>query len=93
MTNRHIGSDFDDFLKEEGIHAEAEVAAVKRVVAHQIEAAMKRKEISKATLARKMKTSRSALERLLDEHNTAVTLQTLCRAASALGGRLKVQMA
>jgi len=93
MKNRNIGSNFDDFLKEEGLLAEVEAAAVKRVVTYQIEQAMKKKDISKVTLARKMKTSRSALDRLLDEHNTAITLQTLCRAALAVGKRLKVQVA
>ena len=93
MKNRNIGSDFDDFLKEEGLQAEVEAAAVKRVVAYQIEQAMKKKDISKVALARKMNTSRSALDRLLDGHNTAITLQTLCRAALAVGKRLKVQVA
>ena len=93
MKNRHIGSNFDDFLKDEGLLAEVEAAAVKRVVAYQIEKAMKKNDSSKVTLARKMKTSRSALDRLLDDHNTAITLQTLCRAALAVGKRLRVQVA
>ena len=93
MKNKHIGSNFDDFLSEQGLLAEVEASAVKRVVAYQIEQAMKKNDISKITLARKMKTSRSALDRLLDEHNTAITLQTLCRAALAVGKRLKVQVA
>lgn len=93
MKNKHIGSNFDDFLSEQGLLAEVEASAVKRVVAYQIEQAMKKNDISKITLARKMKTSRSALDRLLDEHNTAITLQTLCKAALAVGKRLKVQVA
>jgi len=93
MKNKHIGSNFDDFLKDEGLLAEVEASAVKRVVAFQLEQAMKKKDISKVTLARKMKTSRSALDRLLDEHNTAITLQTLCRAALAVGKRLRIQVA
>ena len=93
MKNRHIGSGFDDFLKEEGLLAEAEAAAVKPVVSYQIGQAMKENAMSKVALARKMKTSRAALDRLLDDHNTAITLQTLCRAVTAVGKRLKVQVA
>ncbi|MCI0333612.1 MAG: helix-turn-helix domain-containing protein [Planctomycetes bacterium] len=91
--NRHIGSDFDDFLREEGLLADAEAVAIKRVVAFQLATMMKKKRISKAEMARRMKTSRSALDRLLDPHNASVTLQTLERAAQALGKRLRVEFA
>jgi antitoxin HicB len=91
--NRHVGSDFDDFLREEGLLADAEAVAIKRVVALQLAAMMKKKRISKAEMARRMKTSRSALDRLLDPQNASVTLQTLERAAQALGKRLRVEFA
>jgi hypothetical protein len=93
MKNKHIGSNFDDFLKEEGILAETEAAAVKRVLAYQINQMMKKKRLTKAAMAKKMKTSRSALDRLLDPDNVSVTLQTLERAALALGKRLKINLA
>jgi DNA-binding Xre family transcriptional regulator len=92
MKNRHLGSDFDDFLKKEGTLAEVEAAAVKRVIAFEIEQMMKEKGLSKTAMARKMATSRSALERLLDPGNVSVTLQTLERAALALDKRLKIEL-
>ncbi len=91
--NRHIGSDFDDFLQEEGLLAEAEAIAVKRVIAHQIEKEMAERHISKSALARMMRTSRYSLDRLLDSQNPAVTLLTLESVALALGKKLKVQLA
>ena len=91
--NRHLGSDFDDFLSEEGLLADAESVAIKRVVAFQIAQLMKKHRITKTVMARRMKTSRAALDRLLDPDNTSVTLQTLERAAQALGKRLRVEFA
>ena len=92
MTNKHIGSDFDDFLRDEGILDDAEAVAAKRVIAFQIAREMESAHISQSELARRMKTSRSAVERLLDPTNHSVTLQTLERAASAVGKRLKIQL-
>ncbi len=92
MTNKHIGGDFDDFLRDEGILDDAEAVAAKRVIAFQIAQEMERAHISQSELARRMKTSRSAVERLLDPANPSVTLSTLERAASAVGKRLKVQL-
>ena len=93
MNNIHAGSNFDDFLKEEGLLADAESVAIKRIVAFQIEQEMLKSKLSKSALASKMHTSRSALDRLLDPSNVSVTLQTLERAALALGKRLKVELA
>jgi DNA-binding Xre family transcriptional regulator len=90
--NKHIGSDFDDFLRTEGLLAEAEATAVKRVIAHQIEKEMAERRISKNELAHAMQTSRSSLDRLLDPENASVTLLTLQSVALALGKRLKVQL-
>ncbi len=84
MKNKYLGSGFDDFLEEEGLRAETEAAAIKRVIAYRIEMEMKRANLSKSALAEKMHTSRSALDRLLDPSNVSVTLQTLERAALAL---------
>lgn len=91
--NEYIGSDFDDFLQEEGLLAEAEATAVKRVIAYQIEKEMAERRISKSALARVMQTSRSSLDRLLDPENASVTLLTLESVALALGKKLKVQLA
>ena len=91
--NKHIGSNFDDFLQDEGLLAEAEATAVKRVLAHQIEKEMAERHISKSALASMMQTSRSSLDRLLDPENPSVTLLTLESVALALGKRLKVQIA
>lgn len=93
MKNKNIGSKFDDFLREENIYEEVNAAAIKRVVAYQIAQEMKRLKVTKTEMASRMKTSRAALERLLDPTNASVTLSTLERAASALGKTLKVELA
>lgn len=92
MDKRNIGSDFDDFLRDEGILEEADAVATKRVIAYQIAQEMEKAHISQSELARRMNTSRSSVERLLDPANLSVTLVTLERAASAVGKRLKVQL-
>ena len=92
MKNKHIGGDFDEFLQAEGLLAEAEAAAVKRVIAYQIEQEMAERRISKSALARMMRTSRSSLDRLLDPENPSVTLLTLESVALALGKKLSVKL-
>jgi DNA-binding phage protein len=92
MAKRHIGSNFDTFLEEEGLLEDVTVIAVKRYIAHQLTAKMAEENLTKAELARRMETSRSALDRLLDPDNSSVTLQTLQSAVKALGGRLKVEL-
>lgn len=89
--NPHIGSSFDEFLHEEGIRAEVQARAIKRVIAFQIKKEMDARSLSKSALARKMNTSRSSLERLLDPENPSVTLLTLESAAMALGKELKIR--
>jgi len=93
MKNEHLGSSFDDFLEEEGLRADVEATAIKRVIAYQIEVEMKQANLSKSAMAAKMCTSRTALDRLLDPSNVSVTLQTLERAALALGKSLKIELA
>ena len=93
MKQQHIGSSFDDFLKDEGLLAECEAGALKRVVAWQIEREMKRRRITRAKLASRMKTRRDVLDRLFAADESAVTLQILERAALALGRKLKVELA
>jgi antitoxin HicB len=93
MKRQHIGSDFDDFLKQEGLLVECEAGALKRVVAWQIEQEMKRRRISRSKLASRMKTRRDVLDRLFAADKSSVTLQVLERAALALGRKLKVELA
>lgn len=90
MINKHIGSSFDDFLEEEGLLAEVEANAIKRVIAFQIAELMEKHNLSKTAMAKKMKTSRSSIDRLLDPQNESVTLHTLERAALILGKRLQI---
>jgi antitoxin HicB len=92
MNENHIGSDFDDFLIEEGLLGEAEAIAVKRFLAYQLNELMKAQGLSKAEMARRMKTSRAALERLLDPENRSVTLNTMDKAARSLGKRLRLRL-
>lgn len=87
-----LGSSFDAFLDEQGLYEEATLAATKRVLAEQIRQAMEQEHLSKAEMARRMHTSRSALERLIDPRNENVTLQTLDKAAKAIGRRLTVAL-
>lgn len=92
MAKRNIGSDFDEFLVEEGLLEAATAVAVKRFIAFQLAEKMSEMNLSKAEMARRMETSRSALDRLLDPDNSSVTLQTLQSAVQALGGRLKIEL-
>jgi antitoxin HicB len=85
-----IGQSFDAFLKEEGRFEESTHQAVKRVLTHQLASEMAKKKLTKSAMAKQLKTSRSQLDRLLDPANTAVTLETLSRAARAVGRRLEV---
>jgi antitoxin HicB len=82
MKTKNIGSSFDSWLRKEGIYEEVSANAIKRVVARQVEAAMQEKGLSKSEMARRMHTSRAALDRLLDPENAAVTLSTLQKAAA-----------
>ncbi len=91
-ANPHQGPTVESFLREDGIFEEAAARAVKEVLVFQIEAAMVRDGITKVEMARRMATSRAALDRLLDPGNGSVTLATLFRAAGALGAELRVEL-
>lgn len=90
--SKHIGSSFDDFLESEGLLEESAAIAVKRVIAWQVAEAMKAANVSKSALAKRMHTSRSQLDRVLDETDTGLTLDTLSRAATALGYRIQIDL-
>ena len=87
-----IGSSFDELLREDGIHAELTARAIKRVIARQLDALMTDEGITKTELAKRMKTSRTQLDRLLDPENESVTLGTLTRAAEAVGRHLVMEL-
>ncbi|HUD65052.1 MAG TPA: hypothetical protein VMQ17_10760 [Candidatus Sulfotelmatobacter sp.] len=88
----HGGSTLDSLLEEEGIREEVEAVAIKRVLAWQLAQAMKKQQKTKKAMAAQLHTSRSQLDRLLDPRNAAVTLDTMSRAAKALGKRLVVRV-
>lgn len=87
-----MGSSFDEFLQEEGMLAQAEAVAIKRVIAFQLEETMTKEHISKTEMAKRMNTSRSAINRLLDPLNTSITLATIESAVAAMGKRLQIQV-
>ena len=90
--NPHIGSQFEDYLAEVGLLEDVTATAMKRVLAWQISQLMKKQRVTKSDMAKRMRTSRAALDRLLDADNTSVTLQTIARAAAALGKQLSVTL-
>jgi antitoxin HicB len=90
--NPHRGSSFDSFLKEEGIYDEIMLTVTKRLLAHRVAELMKKQRVNKSTIAKRMRTSRAAIDRLLDAENTSVTLQTMGRAAAVLGKELSITL-
>lgn len=92
MKKKNIGSTFDSWLREEGLYEEVSATAIKRVVARQVEGAMQEKGLSKAEMARRMRTSRAALDRLLDPENDALTLATLRKAAAVVGREIRLEL-
>ena len=90
--NKHVGSSLDEFLKEEGILTETRAVALKDAIAWQVQQTMQKEKITKVEMARRMRTSRAALDRLLAPGNASVTLQTLTRAARAVGRDLRIEL-
>lgn len=90
--NKYIGSGLDEFLADEGILASSQTVAIKRVLSWQITQFMSEQNLSKAAMAARMNTSRSALDRLLDPGNESVTLKTLQNAARAIGAHLEMKL-
>ncbi len=88
----HSGSTFDSFLEEEHLLQETEAVALKRVIAWQLQRAMQKKRITKTVLARRLHTSRSQLNRLLDPSEAGVSLETITKAAGALGKRVRISI-
>jgi antitoxin HicB len=90
--NKHIGSSLDEFLKEEDVLEETRAIALKDAVAWQVQQTMDKEKITKVEMAKRMHTSRAALDRLLTPGNASVTLQTLARAAHAIGRDLRIEL-
>jgi hypothetical protein len=88
----HTGSTLDSLLDEEGVLADVEATAIKRVIAWQLARAMKAQRLSKSALAARMRTSRSQLDRLLDPSSPSMNLETAARAAKAVGKALRVEI-
>lgn len=92
LKQQALGSSFDDFLSEEKMLSQVDALATKKVIAYQIAESMKKEKITKTEMAKRMGTSRSSLNRLLDPLNTSVSLSTIESAVVALGKRLRVQI-
>jgi hypothetical protein len=91
-TNPHIGSGFDDFLKEEGLYEEVNAGATKKLLASQLSQALTENRMTKTELAARMRTSRAVVNRLLDPENLALNLQTMSKAAGALGKKMEIRL-
>jgi antitoxin HicB len=92
MKNRHVGSSFDSFLEEEGVKEEVHGVAQKRVIAWQLEEAMRALGLTKVEMAERMQTSRTQVDRVLDPDNDKVRLDTIQRAARAVGRELRIAL-
>jgi antitoxin HicB len=92
IRNKHRGSSFEDFLKEEGLLEDVQAVAFKRALALKVNDLMKKNQMNKSAMAARMRTSRAAVHRLLDPNNTSVTLATLNRAARSLGCKVKIEL-
>ncbi|MBF2053929.1 MAG: XRE family transcriptional regulator [Candidatus Sericytochromatia bacterium] len=93
ISKAFIGDDFDDFLREEKIYEEVSAIALKRVLSWQLQQAMKAQKITRTEMAQRMHTSRSTVNRLLDQNDASVTLATLAKASAAVGLPLKIELA
>lgn len=92
MKRENVGSSLDEFLQEEGILEEATARAQKKVLAWQLDQAMRQQGFTKSEMARRMRTSRAQLDRLLDPEHTTVKLETMQRAAAILGKSLRIDL-
>ena len=90
--NPQVGPLFEDWLKEEGIHEDVAIASIKRVLAWQLEEAMREQKLNRSQMAKRMATSRPQLDRILDPNNGGVTLDTLAKAAKAVGRKVSLEL-
>lgn len=92
MKNKHAGSRLNDFLEQEGILGAVEASAMKKVIAFAIQSYLDEHDIKKSMFAKKIQTSRSQLDRLLDPHNTSLNLKSLAVAAAAMGKQIEIRI-
>jgi len=92
IEKKHVGQKFEEFLQEDGIYEQVQLNALKKTLAHQIKALMEERGIPKTEMANRMKTSRSSLDRLLNEDSYNVTIATISKAASVLGKRIELSL-
>ena len=92
MKEKNIGTSFESWLDEEGIAEEVVAVAIRHALARQLADAMRREGMTKTEMASKMRTSRGTLDRLLDAENRSVTLGTLCKAAAAVGRKVRLDL-
>ncbi|MFA6409595.1 MAG: XRE family transcriptional regulator [Gammaproteobacteria bacterium] len=92
MSKKNIGSNFEDFLKEENLLTETKAVAIKRVLSYQIHKELEKQNCTKSAIAKKMHTSRASLDRLLNATNTSITLKTLTRLANALNKKVELNL-
>ena len=92
MNKKYVGNSFEDFLEEENIEVEVRNEAIKRLISYNLVNEMNAQNINKTEMAKKMNTSRAALDRLLNPKNDSVTLATLTKAANVLGKKLVLQL-
>jgi predicted XRE-type DNA-binding protein len=90
--NSHVGSDFEDFLRNEGLLEEVQAAAIKRALTSQLAQSMQEAQLTKAAMARRMRSTRAQVDRLLDPDNHSATLSTIVKAAQAVGKRVKISL-
>jgi len=91
-NNKYIGQNFDDFLQEDGILEEVNIAAIKSIISENLQLYMKTNLITQVEMAKQLETSRSGLQRLLDPKNYSVTLLTLNKAASVIGKKFAINL-
>lgn len=89
---KHLGDTFDSFLASEGVLEEVEAVAIKRVLAEEVSQYLDKHQVTKTLFARRIRTSRSQLDRLLDRENPSVTLQTMVKAARGIGKKLELHL-
>ena len=89
MKRKNLGSSLEDFLAEDGILEECRATAIKFKIAHELAKIMRERNISKAEIAKCLKTSRTGVDRLLDPENTSITLNTMAKVAHMLGKRIE----
>ncbi len=91
-NNPRSGSNFDDFLKEQGMYDEVTAKALKRAISEQLQEGMQAQRITKVAMAERMATSRTQVDRLLDPDNLRIQFDSLVKAATAIGKHVEIRL-